>query len=269
MRACFLSLLAGTLVTIPAFAQHDQHRHESEPAVHTHRGVGPHFIDAFFTENAYFERKIRPDVMYASSDEADVLTAQVEVEWALLRSLSVIVHAPFLSVSPASGPTEAGFGDARLGVKLAPVNDRSRFILSAGIDTRFPTGDGDRGLGEEHGAAEPFLLAWHPFGPGKRWLLQLGTHLEVPFDSGEDIHAESSFALSWTSPIGLTPILEGVVEYGVEGEDPAFAVAPEFRYEFAPAWEVGAGVLVPVSGPREADFTLIAGLIRHFELPWE
>lgn len=54
----------------------------------------------------------------------------------------------------------------------------------------------------------------------------------------------------------------------MDGEDPAFAVVPEFRYEFAAGWEVGAGVMIPVGGPREADYTLVAGVIRHFEMPW-
>lgn len=271
MRVFRLALAAGAVITVPLAAQDDEHDHRHGPdgAVHSHRGPGPHFIDAFFTENAYLERKLRPDLFHAGGDEADVLTAHLEAEWALHRSASLILHAPFLWVNPASGPSEAGPGDVSLGFKVAPVNDRARFILAAGADVRLPTGDAARGLGEPHGAAEPFLLAWLPFGPEKRWLLQLATHLELPFDGGADRHAESSVALSWTSPIGLTPIIEGVVEYGVEEEDPAFALAPELRYELAPGWELGAGLLLPVSGPREADYTLVAGAIRHFEMPWK
>jgi hypothetical protein len=271
MRSCCLALLAGAAVTVTVHAQehgHD-HRHDPDAAVHSHRGPGPHFIDAFVTENAYLERKIRPDLFFASGDDADVLTAQLEVEWALRRSVSLIVHAPFLYIDPADGPSRSGPGDASVGIKIAPVNDRGRFILATGVDVSIPTGDAGRGLGEEHGAAEPFLLAWVPFGPQRRWLLQLGTHLEIPFESGADRHAESSVAVSWTSPLGLSPILEGIVEYGVEGKDPAYAVAPELRYEFAPGWEAGAGALVPVRGPREADVTLMVGVIRHFAMPWD
>lgn len=128
------------------------------------------------------------------------------MEWAFERRLSAILHAPFVFLDPAGGPSESGLGDISVGLKVAPVNDRTRFILATGVDILLPSGDADRGLGEEHGAAEPFVLAWLPFGHGRRWLLQAGTHLEIPLESGADRHAESSVALSWTSPLGLTPI---------------------------------------------------------------
>lgn len=39
-------------------AQHHEHEHD-HGGVHSHRDSGPHFVDAFYTENAYFERKLR------------------------------------------------------------------------------------------------------------------------------------------------------------------------------------------------------------------
>ena len=49
-----LALLQGT----PALAQQIEPEH-GPAQVHSHQGAGPHFIDAFYTENAYLERKIR------------------------------------------------------------------------------------------------------------------------------------------------------------------------------------------------------------------
>jgi hypothetical protein len=236
---------------------------------HTHRGPGPHFIDAFFTENAYLERKIRPDFLVSSGDAEDRYTLQVEAEWAFLRNVAGIIHVPVHRIVPVVGSSETGFGDVSVGLKVAPINDRRRFILALGSDLAFPTGDQDRGLGEGHATAAPFALAWIPFGPERRWLLQLGSHVEVPLTSGHEKHAELGAAVSWTSPLGLTPIVEGLVETPLDGGRSAWAVAPEFRWEVAGGWEIGAAVRIPVAGPREENYRLAAGLIHHFAFPFE
>ncbi len=252
-------LLAGLVgLAAPSFAGAQDH---------SHTGPGPHFIDAFFTENAYIERKIRPDLFVATADEGERYTLQVEVEWALVPNLSLITHVPFHHLSPAVGPSPTGLGDVSIGPKLAVINDRRRFILALGADLELPTGDADRGLGEEHAAAAPFLLAWIPFGGERRWLLQTSGHLDVPLAGDEDPHAEVSAALSWTSPLGLTPIVEGIAEFSTGGGPAAWAVAPQFRWEVAHHWEIGAAVRLPVSGPKEEDIRLAFGFIKHFHLP--
>jgi len=220
--------LAGAVVAIaasPAAAQHDEHTHED--GVHTHRGPGPHFIDAFFTENAYIERKIRPDVFISTGDEGERYTVQLEVEWALLAPLSIIVHAPAHHIVPAVGASETGIGDISIGPKFALINDRQRFIVAVGADLEIPTGDETRGLGEEHAAAAPFLLAWLPFGPERRWLIQGSGHVDIPLEGDEGEHAEVSAALSWTSPLGLSPMVEGIVEFPLSAR--GLRTHPPFR----------------------------------------
>ena len=254
--------------TVPAAAQdheHDDHSH----GIHSHRGPGPHFIDAFFVENAYIERKIRPDIGFATGPEGQRYLGQLEVEWAVLAPVSLILHAPVEHRRPETGPSETGIGDLALGAKYAIVNDRSQFILAVGSDVHLPTGDEARGFGEEHAAAAPFLLAWLPFGPDRRWLLQTSGHLDIPLGGDESEHAELGAVVSWTSPVGVTPMLEGLTEFGLEGGDPSWFVAPGFRWEFAPAWEAGASARIPIGGPEadEKDLRILVGLIRHFPLP--
>jgi len=252
-----------------AVAQDDEHSHDHthDKAQHSHRGPGPHFIDAFFTENAYIERKLRPDLFFASGDRGDVATAQLEIEWALVRNFSLIMHAPVHRLTPDGLPAETGIGDVSVGAKLAAINDRRRFILAVGADLELATGDEARGLGEEHAAAAPFVLGWLPFGPERRWLLQGGGHLDVPLEGDEDPHAEVSAVVSWTSPLGVTPIVETIAEFSTGGGPVSWAIAPEFRWEFAEAWEVGAAVRIPVGGPNEENYRVAFGLIRHFALP--
>lgn len=264
------SLAVGVAVLfapLPLVAQ--EHVHDHEHGTHSHRGPGPHFIDAFFVENAYIERKVRPDLGFATGPEGDRFLGQVEVEWALLAPLSLIVHAPFEHRRPEVGDAETGIRDISVGAKYAIVNDRSRFILAVGSDLSLPTGDETIGFGEEHAAAAPFLLTWLPFGPERRFLFQTSWHVDIPLAGDEGEHAEIGTALSWTSSLGITPLLEGLVEFPLENGDPSWFVAPGIRWEFLPAWEAGASARVPVSGPEsdEEDFRIVVGLIRHFALP--
>jgi len=261
---------AALAVAAPLMAQeaHEHGDHDHGTDVHSHRGPGPHFIDAFFVENAYFERKIRPDLMFAGGDAGDIMTAQVEVEWALRPSFGLIVHAPFHAIAPTGGSNESGIGDIAIGSKIGLVNDRRRLIVSTGADFIAPTGDEARGLGEGHWAAAPFLLAWVPFGPERRWLLQGALHADLPLEGSEHGHAETGVALSWTSPLGVTPMLEGIVEIPLDsGEETGTAVAPGFRWEFAEGWEAGASLRLRVSGPREETRRFAVGLIHHFPMP--
>lgn len=267
MRWMLAAAACAAIAVVPLPLTAQEHDHDQAHGVHSHRGPGPHFIDAFYTENAYLERKIRPDVFVSVGEAADRYTAQVEVEWAVLPRAALIVHAPVHHVVPQGAPSETGIGDLELGAKVALVNDRRRFILAAGADLELPTGDASRGLGEEHAALAPFLLGWLPFGPDRRWLLQTAAHLEVPLEANPATEVVLSMAISWTSPLGVTPLVEGLVHFEGSDPDPVWAVAPGFRWEFAPAWEVGAGVRIPVAGPAEEEVGFVAGLIRHFPLP--
>lgn len=166
------------------------------------------------------------------------------------------------------GKTATGLGDVSVGPKLAVVNDRRRRILAVGGDLLLPTGDDERGLGEGHAAVAPFGLVWIPFGPERRFLLRGAAHADLPLAGDGENHLELGAALSWTSPPGLSPLLEAVAGIPLEGaEGTSWALAPGIRWEFAPAWELGGSARFPVSGPREADVHLVLGLIRHFALP--
>lgn len=263
MRHGFLWTSLVVLAAPGLQAQEHDHGHP-----HSHRGLGPHYIDAFFTENAYIERKLRPDVFYAAGQEAEHYTFRVEVEWALHRDWSLIVHAPLHHVNRDAQGAETGVGDVTMGPKWAVVNDRQAFILAVGADLQFPTGDESRGLGEKHAAGAPFLLTWLPFGPERRALLQTAAHFDIPLAGDGDPHTEASAALSFTTPAGLTPIVELIARFPVAGgERTSWLLAPEFRWEVAERWELGAAVRFPIGGPREEDYRIAVGLIKHYPIP--
>ncbi|HXF94675.1 MAG TPA: hypothetical protein VNI61_01105 [Gemmatimonadales bacterium] len=263
MRYGLLALILWSAGALPLAAQAHDHRHP-----HSHRGPGPHFIDAFFTENAYIERKLRPDLFYSSDGAAGRYTAQLEIEWAMHRNWSLIVHAPVHHWNPPGPTSETGLGDVSLGAKWAVVNDREAFILAGGADLELPTGDARRGLGAEHATAVPFLLSWVPFGPERRALLQTAAHLELPLEGAAEAHGEVGAALSYTTSAGVTPVVELLAQFPLAGGEPtSWRLAPEFRWEFAESWELGAAVRVSVGGRRDEDYRVVLGFIKHYPVP--
>lgn len=268
MRRLLVAATAAVGLTPAAGrAQHHEHEHD-HGGVHSHRGPGPHFIDAFYTENAYFERKLRPDYFYSTGEEGERSTARLEVEWALRPSFSVVVHAPVHHVALEGASSHTGVGDVTLGPKFAIVNDRRSFILATGADVTLPTGSAARGLDEGRWVVAPFVLAWLPFGRERRWLAQAALHADVQLERDGATRGEFGAALSWTSPLGVTPIVEWLAEVPLEGDESAsWAVAPGVRWEFAAAWELGASIRVALGRPREEDLRIGVGLIRHFAVP--
>jgi hypothetical protein len=90
-------------------------------------------------------------------------------------------------------------------------------------------------------------------------------HTDIPLEGAEGAHWETSAALSWTSPVGVTPIVEFGASFA-SGEEVAWFAAPEFRWEVAPSWEVGAAVRLPIAGPQPEAYRIAVGAIRHFAL---
>lgn len=234
-----------------------------------HGGPGPHFIDAFYVENAFLAKKIRPDVAFQTGSRGDVTTGSVEIEWSFLNKFSLVAHAPFHRMDDGHGNVDSGVGDMGVGAKFTLVNRPSSFILSAGAKLEIPTGNDEKHLGHGYAAMEPFVFAWLPFGPEKRFSLQTAALLLMPFEDHAHRKAELAAALTWTSPLGLTPVVEGITEFDPADVDPSWWVAPGFRLPVAPGWEIGASYRIPLSGPEshEEDYRFLFGLVRVIELP--
>ncbi len=79
------------------------------------------------------------------------------LEAALSRRFSVFVEAPVRFLNPERNDNTAGFGDMNAGFKWAFLFDRER-VATFQLRTYAPTGDADRGLGNDHVTLEPGLL---------------------------------------------------------------------------------------------------------------
>jgi len=262
-----LQFLVLTLVLAPVslFGQErSQGRHRDE-----FKGVGPYRVDMWYTQNAFVMRKIRPEFFYlAEKGDASQWTLPIEAEYALTRDFSMTLGVPVNGWS-AEGTSEAGLGDITVEAKYAILNEDSK-IFSGVLGVDLPSGDEGKGLGEGHVSLEVGPRLWLPFGRDERFEFQLATPFDIPFESDADVGGEIDAALAWTSPHGLTLLVEGITDFSFDGGDPNWYVAPGLQWQLTRGYMVGASIRLPLGGPEadEQDYTLAFGLLKEWEMPW-
>ena len=85
----------------------------------------------------------------------------LQVEFALLRQLSVTAGMPWVTIMPSNGSSVAGVGDSMAGLKYqltAPDTDGAS--MSLGFNVELPTGDANKRIGGDHyGIEGAFAIA--------------------------------------------------------------------------------------------------------------
>jgi hypothetical protein len=130
-----------------------------------------------------------PAIPESAVDYQDV---SVYFETLLTPKLSIFAEVPARFLDPEQNPNTAGMGDMNAGVKLALI-DHEDLVTSFQLRTYAPSGDADRGLGNDHASLEPALLVYKPL--------------------GERIGLEGELR-DWI-PIGGTELAGNIVRYGV------------------------------------------------------
>jgi hypothetical protein len=97
-----------------------------------------------------------PPLLETSVDYQD-LSAYLEV--AATERLSGFVELPVRFINPEQNANSAGLADMYAGVKYALIADPCRYVTFQ-FRTWFPTGDADRGLGNDHVSLEPGILLY-------------------------------------------------------------------------------------------------------------
>lgn len=133
------------------------------------------------------------------ASDIDFSQFYVQAEWAFSPRVSVYGELPFRSIRPQAfvPGTEPGFGNAsglsdlRAGVKLGLVATRETAVTFR-VEGTFPTGDGGKGLGVEHGSVEPALLVSQAVGTRANVEGQFG--VVYAFDGSDGIASSEPFS---------------------------------------------------------------------------
>ena len=117
--------------------------------------------DTTTLEPGQVELELRGD--YAKSPDVWSLTTTLNI--GVLPGLEVDVDAPFVLLDPDEDTTRGGVGDMELTVKYRVLDETERRPTFMGaVVLRLPTGDEDRGLGEEGVDVQPLAVVSKTFG---------------------------------------------------------------------------------------------------------
>jgi mono/diheme cytochrome c family protein len=117
------------------------------------------------TEKAFIEDEVVVSSAAAARSPHDVENVIV-YEQRFLRRQMFEIRVPFSVIRDDNGTRQAGIGDVAFALKSALVASyQYQSILSVGLETAFPTGNQDKGLGTGVVVFEPFLA----YGQGLPW----------------------------------------------------------------------------------------------------
>ena len=264
---CFLVLGAAHAVAESPNGPGDEH------AGHSH--TDPlHFLHPLITESPLPENEARLEFRHASllGDEGDEFTLTGTVEIAPVRWFSLELSAPITHLVPDTGSTETRLGNVGIGAKFATFAlEECGVLLSFGVELGLPTGNEERGIGNDH------VLEVEPwFGLGFKldrfeWVARVG--LGVPMNqNGEkeaDVELEwaTSFLYHVDDKFAALVEIDGLSVFGEEEDGfGGVSITPGVRiYPFENRdVSLGLGVRLPLTDDRDSHVQAVFTLFFHF-----
>ncbi len=244
-----------------------------EHAGHSH--TDPlHFLHPMITESPLPENEARLEFRHANllGDEGDEFTLTGTVELAPVRWFSVELSAPITHLVPDMGSTATRLGNVGVGVKFASFAlEECGILLSSGVELGLPTGNEERGIGNDHVLeVEP----WFGFGFKRdrfEWITRVG--LGIPTNQNDE--KEADVELEWASSVlyhidekvAALVEIDGLSVFGEEEDGfGSVSVTPGVRiYPFENRdVSLGLGVRLPVTDDRDSHIQAIFTLFFHF-----
>ena len=227
------------------------------------------FPRPIFTEKAFPENEflLLPAINHTVKRDAPSLT---DIEFAAVyerrlgKKSMVEFELPYAS-NDHSAFRVSGIGDIAVAFKHALYTSAAApAIVSLGLETVFPTGDHDEGLGHGTMIFEPFISAGTMI---RNWYLQaqLKTELPVDTDRADRVLVYNAYAGIDTSAAPNTWTI------GVEfnGENKELALTPQVRKGLTGTGALAAsvGVMVPLSEREERGIRWVGYLLWEFLEP--
>ena len=232
------------------------------------------FFYPVVTRRPVIERELEASFQHSKSREGRASQFSGALEWPITPWWQVEVEMPFLYRNPNDAASTAGPGDLELQNKFLLWKSVQHLVLvSGGFELRLPSGSERRGLGGEI-AVEPFVTGGIGLGPfdviaaiAYEWNLN---NVRGPREQ----QLTADLAVGWPLSRWFTPFLElNTVSkiQGQEGEDAVklrgrtqLYLTPGFNVRPLPGATFRMGVELPVSGRREFDYRIHAGLVWEF-----
>jgi hypothetical protein len=232
------------------------------------------FFYPVVTRRPVIERELETSFQHSKSREGRTSRFSSALEWPITPWWQVEVEMPFLYQNPNDVASTAGPGDLELQSKFLLWKSVQRLaLLSGGFELRLPSGSERRGLGGEI-AVEPFVTGGIALGPfdviaaiAYEWNLN---NVRGPREQ----QLTADLAVGWPVSRWFTPFLELNTVSKIQGQEDEDAVklrgrtqlylTPGFNVRPRPGATFRMGVELPVSGRREFDYRIHAGLVWEF-----
>lgn len=254
-----------------------------DPWVHRHFSPrGTPYVHTFGAEPAFIDRDLFLDFGFASGPSGDETEFEAELEWGVTRRLGIVIEVPFVSIDPTGTPDESGIGDVAIAPRALLV-ETDRFLVSANLEVKLPTGDVDRGLGRGETSLAPSLSFWIDLGHMLQANVQVGneTGLEsgvdeffygvagawtfdgpTPFRPGSSVYVDGHFAPGMTSVI-VEYLGQRVLDGPDSGTDTS-EILYGLSYLLTGYWELRGAYRTSLSASSDLDDGFVVSAIFHF-----
>ena len=248
------------LMAISTAADAQTHPHPAGTSHDHHHGL--QFAHPLFAESVSPDTELRLHFGHASEHEADESEVEVEVGYALGRSLSLEIGLPYVVVASGPGGSESNIANLELTLRFANfVFEKHGVLLGYGLGVGFPSGNSVKGIGSDHiWEVAPFLSMGFQRGRFEfvgHSLLGLTTNQH----DGEALEREFHYDVS--SLYRFSNRMQGLVELngemaigGHEAGEGVVAISPGIKVAPVPnrALFIGLGASFPLNeeklGPR-------------------
>jgi len=224
------------------------------------------------TRRPVIERELELRVQHDKGPEGRTTEVAGAIEWPILPRWQLEIEMPLVFRDPRDGAAMGGAGDLEIENKFLVWRSYDWLAaVAVGVEGRLPTGSERRGLGGE-AAIEPFVTAGIALGPfdllaSAAYEFNLNSHVE----GHREQELSASIATAWRLHRLFSPLVElatvtrthGGNDDTLRGET-RLSIIPGFNARVAAGTTLRVGIELPLTRPREHDYTLLGGIVREF-----
>ena len=275
-KVLMIIAIAGVIGFFIAAPQINAEEADKSEMHEEHEGL--HFSHPLISESPSADNMVRLDYFYrninSGEDDAEENTLRFVGEYAINRSISLQIEAPFTWREAADEPSDSSLDDIEFIVKYGnfAFEDKGIF-LGGGFRLTLPTGETKEDIGSNHiFEIEPFIDAGYKKGNFETIaFISLG----IPTNQRDEEENEEEVSLGYNLSFlyHVTHQIEALVEFDgstvLSGDEdgpwivnitPGIKIRPIKDKNF----DLGVGVSLPLTDTKEFDVRTIISAIFHF-----